>query len=86
MLMKQMQVNCVQSLIRRCLCSASEVRVRFAPSPTGSLHLGGLRTAFYNYLFAIQNKGTFILRIEDTDRVIIHLFIYTLFICLFVSL
>ncbi len=44
------------------------VRVRFAPSPTGHLHIGGLRTAIYNYLFAKQNKGTMILRIEDTDR------------------
>lgn len=44
------------------------VRVRFAPSPTGPLHIGGVRTALYNYLFAQQNKGTFILRIEDTDQ------------------
>ena len=44
------------------------VRVRFAPSPTGYLHVGGLRTALYNYLFARRNRGTFILRIEDTDR------------------
>ncbi len=44
------------------------VRVRFAPSPTGYLHVGGLRTALYNYLFARKNNGTFILRIEDTDR------------------
>ncbi len=43
-------------------------RVRFAPSPTGFLHIGGLRTALYNYLFAKQTKGKFILRIEDTDR------------------
>ena len=46
----------------------SEVRVRFAPSPTGPLHIGGVRTALYNYLFARKNKGTFILRIEDTDQ------------------
>jgi glutamyl-tRNA synthetase len=45
----------------------SKVRVRFAPSPTGPLHIGGVRTALYNYLFARQNNGTFILRIEDTD-------------------
>ncbi|NLV75765.1 MAG: glutamate--tRNA ligase [Tissierellia bacterium] len=45
-----------------------EVRVRFAPSPTGYLHIGGLRTALYNYLFARHNGGKFILRIEDTDR------------------
>ena len=44
-----------------------EVRVRFAPSPTGALHIGGVRTALYNYLFAKKNKGKFILRIEDTD-------------------
>jgi len=45
-----------------------DVRVRFAPSPTGPLHIGGVRTALYNYLFAKKNKGTFILRIEDTDQ------------------
>ncbi len=44
------------------------IRVRFAPSPTGYLHVGGLRTALYNYLFAKRNNGKFILRIEDTDR------------------
>ena len=44
------------------------VRVRFAPSPTGYLHVGGLRSALYNYLFAKKNNGTFILKIEDTDR------------------
>lgn len=44
------------------------VRVRFAPSPTGLLHIGGLRTALFNYLFARQNDGQFLLRIEDTDR------------------
>ena len=43
-------------------------RVRFAPSPTGYLHVGGLRTALYNYLFAKKNNGRFVLRIEDTDR------------------
>ncbi len=46
----------------------NEVRVRFAPSPTGALHIGGVRTALYNYLFAKKNKGKFILRIEDTDQ------------------
>ncbi|MGB5458887.1 MAG: glutamate--tRNA ligase [Eudoraea sp.] len=45
-----------------------KVRVRFAPSPTGPLHIGGVRTALYNYLFAKQNNGDFILRIEDTDQ------------------
>lgn len=44
------------------------VRVRFAPSPTGGLHLGGVRTVLYNYLFAKKNNGKFILRIEDTDQ------------------
>lgn len=44
------------------------VRVRFAPSPTGNLHIGGARTALFNWLFAQHNNGTFILRIEDTDR------------------
>ena len=47
---------------------SQEVRVRFAPSPTGPLHIGGVRTALFNYLFAKKNKGTFILRIEDTDQ------------------
>ncbi len=46
----------------------TSVRVRFAPSPTGYLHVGGLRTALYNYLLAKKNDGTFILRIEDTDQ------------------
>ena len=44
------------------------IRVRFAPSPTGFLHIGGLRTCLYNWLFARKNKGKLILRIEDTDR------------------
>jgi glutamyl-tRNA synthetase len=44
------------------------IRVRFAPSPTGPLHIGGVRTALYNYLFAKKHQGTFILRIEDTDQ------------------
>ena len=44
------------------------IRVRFAPSPTGYLHVGGLRTALYNYLFARKHGGTFVLRIEDTDQ------------------
>ena len=46
----------------------SEVRVRFAPSPTGPLHIGGVRTALYNYLFAKYKGGKMILRIEDTDQ------------------
>ncbi len=45
-----------------------KVRVRFAPSPTGGLHLGGVRTALFNYLFAKQHGGTFVLRVEDTDQ------------------
>ncbi len=47
---------------------SEKMRVRFAPSPTGYLHIGGLRTALYNYLLAKHNSGKFILRIEDTDR------------------
>ena len=46
----------------------ASVRVRFAPSPTGPLHIGGVRTALFNYLFAKKHNGSFILRIEDTDR------------------
>ena len=45
-----------------------DIRVRFAPSPTGPLHIGGVRTALYNYLFAKKNNGAFILRVEDTDQ------------------
>ena len=48
--------------------SEKTVRVRFAPSPTGPLHMGGIRTALYNYLFAKKNQGSFILRIEATDQ------------------
>ena len=44
------------------------VRVRFAPSPTGYLHIGGVRTALYNYCFARKHGGKFLLRIEDTDQ------------------
>jgi len=50
------------------LSLSKKVRVRFAPSPTGFLHIGGARTALFNWLFARQNNGVFILRIEDTDR------------------
>ena len=46
---------------------SQQVRVRFAPSPTGPLHMGGVRTALYNYLFARSHGGRMILRIEDTD-------------------
>ena len=48
--------------------SLNKIRVRFAPSPTGPLHIGGLRTAIFNFLFAHKNNGDFILRIEDTDK------------------
>src|SRR5689334_8966164 len=47
---------------------SEKVRVRFAPSPTGYLHVGGARTALYNWLFAQKMNGTFVLRIEDTDQ------------------
>lgn len=47
---------------------ADSVRVRFAPSPTGPLHIGGVRTALYNYLYAKKNNGSFLLRVEDTDQ------------------
>src|SRR5687768_14245788 len=50
------------------MAAKSSVRVRFAPSPTGYLHIGGVRTALYNWLWARQQGGTFILRVEDTDR------------------
>jgi glutamyl-tRNA synthetase len=48
--------------------SSSKIRVRFAPSPTGGLHLGGVRTVLFNYLFAKKHQGEFVLRIEDTDQ------------------
>ena len=47
--------------------SKNEIRVRYAPSPTGHLHIGNARTALFNYLFARHNHGKFIIRIEDTD-------------------
>jgi glutamyl-tRNA synthetase len=50
------------------MSATSNVRVRFAPSPTGALHIGGVRTALFNWLFARHHGGTFILRIEDTDQ------------------
>ena len=59
----------VKYFVRHCNTNPrSNVRVRFAPSPTGYLHLGGLRTALYNFLFAKSRGGQFILRIEDTDQ------------------
>ncbi|HET7233268.1 MAG TPA: glutamate--tRNA ligase family protein, partial [Longimicrobium sp.] len=45
-----------------------QVRVRFAPSPTGSLHVGGARSALFNWLYARKTGGVFVLRVEDTDR------------------
>ncbi|GMR31992.1 hypothetical protein PMAYCL1PPCAC_02187, partial [Pristionchus mayeri] len=65
MLLRSRWISSVRVTAR---CSHDEVRVRFAPSPTGELHLGGLRTALYNYLFARNHGGKFIVRIEDTDR------------------
>jgi len=49
------------------MTSSKTVRVRFAPSPTGSLHIGSARAALFNWIFAKANNGTFVLRIEDTD-------------------
>ena len=49
------------------MAQTDQVRVRFAPSPTGHIHIGNVRTALFNWLFARQKAGTFILRIEDTD-------------------
>ncbi len=49
------------------MAEKKEIRVRFAPSPTGPLHMGGVRTALYNFLFARRHGGKFIIRIEDTD-------------------
>ncbi|CAJ1053986.1 probable glutamate--tRNA ligase%2C mitochondrial [Xyrichtys novacula] len=56
------------AVTRSCSPVQGDVRVRFAPSPTGFLHLGGLRTALYNYIFAKKYGGSFILRLEDTDQ------------------
>jgi glutamyl-tRNA synthetase len=58
----------IVSLHTNLLHMSKNVRVRFAPSPTGPLHIGGVRTALFNYLFAKKHQGTFILRIEDTDQ------------------
>jgi hypothetical protein len=59
-------INCLS--LHQILMMSKSVRVRFAPSPTGPLHPGGVRTALFNYLLARQLGGTFILRIEDTDQ------------------
>lgn len=58
----------MQTKIYLCAVMEKKIRVRFAPSPTGGLHLGGVRTALFNYLFAKKHNGTFILRVEDTDQ------------------
>jgi len=61
-------IHLCRGLSSRARASASDpVRVRFAPSPTGNLHVGGARTALFNYLFARSNGGRFVLRVEDTD-------------------
>ena len=62
------QIQLTRHLSASCVC-LQDVRVRFGPSPTGFMHLGGLRTALYNYIFAKANNGKFVLRIEDTDQV-----------------
>src|SRR5581483_8055592 len=54
--------------ITSAISPAPMVRVRFAPSPTGYLHIGGARTALFNWLWARKNKGVFVLRVEDTDQ------------------
>jgi glutamyl-tRNA synthetase len=61
-------VNCIFDKIFNSM-NQRRIRVRFAPSPTGPLHIGGVRTALFNYLFAKKNSGDFLLRIEDTDQV-----------------
>lgn len=58
----------ISVVVLQTMSEVNNVRVRFAPSPTGGLHLGGVRTVLYNYLFARQHNGHFILRIEDTDQ------------------
>ena len=58
----------IVSLLTKLQNMTKNVRVRFAPSPTGPLHIGGVRTALFNYLFAKKHNGTFVLRIEDTDQ------------------
>src|SRR5580698_1497524 len=58
----------LQKVNRRAKSHAMTVRTRFAPSPTGPLHIGGVRTALFNYLYSRHHGGEFLLRIEDTDR------------------
>ena len=62
------------SLRNQIIIMSKKVRVRFAPSPTGPLHIGGVRTALFNYLFAKKHGGDFILRIEDTDQILTQYF------------
>ena len=64
-----MAVSAAFYSVQLSLPEAPSIRTRFAPSPTGDLHLGSLRTALFNYLMAKRHNGQFILRIEDTDRV-----------------
>ena len=66
MISKTLTSNCIFASNYKKM--SKPVRVRFAPSPTGALHIGGVRTALFNYLFAKKNNGTFYLRIEDTDQ------------------
>jgi glutamyl/glutaminyl-tRNA synthetase len=73
----QKRIKCITSIkqrnlhdIRSKIDYSIPVRVRFAPSPSGYLHLGGLRTALFNYLLARKTGGKFLLRIEDTDNVL----------------
>ena len=61
-------VEFVLKMSKKSLKITDKIRLRFPPSPTGPLHIGGARTALFNYLFAKQNKGELILRIEDTDK------------------
>ena len=68
--MKNQELRNILYLCRQItifMMSERRVRVRFAPSPTGALHIGGVRTALYNYLFAKQHGGDLVFRIEDTD-------------------
>lgn len=60
-------IECVDIKNGRCTNYGKAVRVRYAPSPTGHLHIGNARTALFNYLFARHQDGKFIIRIEDTD-------------------
>lgn len=68
MLLRRTITRASSNLLRIIQCNLS-MRVRYAPSPTGLMHIGGLRTALFNYLLAKSQGGSFIVRIEDTDRV-----------------